>query len=322
MASTSSFPAAAPPADAALLAAAPVVAESQPSLAGDLFAAPGLPPPGPDLTSAQIEAHICNAMAARARKEVELQAIKHSLAWLRGLHQKILTRELNARFGMAVDVSSEDEGRAEEGGHVGEVIGGQAEVVAPRPVVAQAAAAPPVKAAAVVAAAKAPQAVPRRRAAVSLVVAPADRCQACFNENRGRQPAVAHSRGKGGRSCRLEPTKASGAAPKRVKAGGASSCGGDGGAAAGAGGAAAGNGQRSLADVFAKASGASGSGGGGGASSGGGGGGASSSGGGGVAPDVVQVADATQGAPVAGVAEWSPDSDEVQQALEELFEAK
>ena len=191
------------------------------SVATDAAAAP--PPAAaaapPQLSSTQIEGEMRVLYAEKADLEIKLTAVKHRLAWMRGLHQKTLAKELQSHYGQEVPteliVASSPDAAIEPG--EGRKRKAPTEVVpAPQPEVPRAAAAQPRAARKAAAPPAAPGgAVAEGAVAAGLVAAgllTADgRCQACENLKKGWKSA-------GCRHARLADCKARRAAATPVAA--------------------------------------------------------------------------------------------------------
>ena len=177
---------------------------------------PGMPPPGPNLSSEQTKAYLQAAIARRSALEVEVKEAKHVEAWLGRLLRRVITRELCVGFGEPCDAhSTSDEAAADAEptsheaaaaapGVVARADGGAADEgsshVAQRPRArARPADGPSAGSAA------GPAQHPAGRARANAARAPPGKCQACYNLERGRTQSVSHSRGRDGTECKLKP---------------------------------------------------------------------------------------------------------------------
>ena len=174
-----------------------------------------LPPPGPELGAVDIRKHIQHVLAEKISLELQMAEHRYTLQWLRALHQKAVVRELNDKY-QATVVVDEAEGVMSQDA----VDGGREDDVSDRKRGGEASAACSADR-------SAPAVVETRvfnkefgkgvgrgagqgrgrsgvrRPTKPGVKAPADVCQACFNERRNVNPCVAHSHGANATACRL-----------------------------------------------------------------------------------------------------------------------
>ena len=190
--------------------------------ATSLAAGEPLPPQDPDLSVAHVRMRLEAAIVHRSQLEVEMKVTTLQIAWLSRLLRRCVIREIAADIGAEVPLSSEE---AEEP-LVTPVATAPAPAEAPDEVPNGAPPAGPSREAAPRQQAKPRVEAPaegsggsRARVRRRTRTAPSGLCQACWNEERGKSPAVAHSHGRGDTRCRLagKRQRADGRAPNPAR---------------------------------------------------------------------------------------------------------